>query len=298
MAHRKNITVTLLALLACSIQLQAQDAMPRHEVTGAVSFGPVAMPFHGNAEWTAKNGFGISGNAAYTLWFNSHVGIQAGIGIKHLETMTEQSAGPLDFTLSGILPLNNLGIVGFDGNTLANIHATAASCDEKQYYTFLEVPLRAALAWNNFYGNVGVAYAKAVKSWAKYSYNDVRYEITGLPEMEVTPPAPVPVNLTGTTAGKVTDDAMYKPSFLLFDGEIGYRFTTNPEDKMRLTFGLSLYTRCALSRFATETVAEPLAIESTTVTAALPSSTSLVDNIGFYECGIRLNIMLGCGNAD
>lgn len=293
MKHTKNLIAILLTLTACSFTLQAQDAIPRHEVTASFSLGPNAMPFKGSAAWTSNNGFIVAPGLGYTFWFNQHVGLQTGIVLKHVSFATEYNSGAVEYDFTGMLSMNS----DTYGNTTANIHGTASSCMEKQYYDFIEIPIHVALTWNNVYGNFGFSYAKAVCSSAKYSYDGVRYSINDLPDMGVTMPSPVPVALNTAAEGKVENGSMYRPSFFLFDGEVGYRFSPDATAKDQLRFGVGLYGRCALNSYMPEATGEMFSLENGKVSTAQPSTTGLVEKIGYYEFGLRLSLLLGFGHA-
>lgn len=293
MKHTKNLIAILLVLTACNVTLKAQDPTPRHEVSASFGLGLDGMPFKGPVDWKSNNGFIVAPGLGYTFWFNQHVGLQTGIVLKHVSYATEYNSGAVENDFTGMLPMN----ADTYGNTTANIHGTASSCMEKQSYDFIEIPIHVALTWNNVYGNFGFSYAKAVFSSAKYSYDEVRYTITDLPDMGVTMPSPVPVALNTAAEGKVENGSMYRPSFFLFDGEVGYRFSPNPTAKDQLRFGVGLYGRCALNSYMPEVTGEMFSLENGKVSTAQPSTTGLVEKIGYYEFGLRLSLLLGFGKA-
>lgn len=277
-----------MALAACSISLQAQKANPRHEISASV-YGTniVSMPFSGDLSWEAQNGTSHGIGLDYTYWFNKHVGLQAGLRANKMNH--QQNMGNIDLNFSGILPLSSIGIVGGTGNTTVNLNGKAKACTEKQEFTYVELPIRLALKGKFLYGNFGVSVAKAVSGKSEYNYDNVEYAVLALPDLGVTMPSPVPVTFAGKTSNTIKGDDMYKPLFCLLGGEVGFRFNLCKA----FAIGVGVYGKYALPQMKSSQDNEVFPLQGTIIDLSQPSTTPLVDNIGYYEAGLRLTAFLG-----
>lgn len=291
MTHTKKILISLLAFAACGNVLQAQETAPRHEVS--VTFqglGLGSMPFKGGQSWNDQPGLSLGFGVGYTYWFNTHFGFHTGLRVNRLSH--NQQINNLDMALTASLPMSSLGIPGGSGMTTVNMNAKAASVQEEQQYTFVELPLMLAMRCHQWYVNFGLSLAKAVSASADYSYSDPSCAITELPDLGVTPTTPVPMTLTGETEGNVKNHNMPKPFYCLIAAEAGYNIPVS--DATNLSVGL--YGRLAPVAYKTKNAVEAYAIQSDATYQLLqPSTTTMAEKKGYYEVGLSIGLNLGLG---
>ena len=276
--------------------LQAQEETPKHELS--VSFqglGLGAMPFSGPVEWDDQPNLSLGFAINYTYWFNNTFGVRTGVRVNSLSH--NQRIGNLDIPWTTSLPLSSLGLPGGSALTTVNLRGTATSLQEEQRYTFIEVPILLAMRFDGFFVNLGVSLAKAVNASADYSYTDPACVITALPDLGVTPTSPVPMTLNGAKEGTVKNADMVKPFYCLLDVEAGYNFPIGDASSI----ALGLFGRFAPVKYTNENPVDVYVLDPTastaTYTVAQPTTTTLVEKIGYYELGISLGLNFGLGRS-
>ena len=293
---KKTIIILGLAIFSLSpftshlSPLQAQETGVKHEVTLGVQGGLGSMPFKGPATWNDQPGLAIGAGVGYTYWFNQHWGIHAGLRLGRLNH--NEKISNLDIPFSAQLPLSSLGMPGGSGTTTVNLRGTATSVQEERTYTFVELPIQAALKFDNLYFNLGISLAKAVGATGNYSYTDPGCYITELPDLGVVTTTPVPMTLDGVAERDVKNTDMVKPFYCLLAGEAGYRFPLGETTSL----GLGVYGRFAPFAYKTDDPATVYGIQpDATYKVVQPSTNALVEKTGYYEVGLTLAVNLGLG---
>lgn len=291
MTHTKKILACLLALTACGNALQAQETEPRHEMSATLQgLGLGSMPFSGSQSWNDQPGLSLGFGLGYTYWFNEHFGFRTGLRINRMTH--NQKITNLDMPFTAALPLSSLGIPGGSSTTSVVMRAGASSIQEEQVYSYIELPLQVAMRFDKIYLNLGVSLAKAVSATADYSYSDPTCAITELPDLGVTPTTPVPMVLTGEKEGSVKNRDMSKPFYFLLAAEAGYNIPVG--DATNLSVGL--FGRFAPIKNKTDNAVDAYAIQpDATYQLTQPSTSTLVEKVGYYEVGLSVGVNFGLG---
>lgn len=290
MSYTKKILVGLLTLAVCGNLLQAQEEAPRHEVSATFQgLGLGSMPFKGQS-WNDQPGLSLGFGVGYTYWFGNSFGFRTGLRMNRMSFNQEISNFDNDF--SAPLPMSSLGLPGGSGLTTVNLNSKAASIQEEQQYSFVELPLMLAMRCRHWSFNVGLSLAKAVSATADYSYTDPSCSIVGLPDLGVTPATPVPMTLTGETGGSVRNRNMAKPLYCLLAAEAGYNIPVG--DAADLSIGL--FGRFAPVASKTRDAAEAYTISpDASYHLSQPSTSTLAERKGYYEVGLSLGLNFGIG---
>lgn len=288
----KTSKVTIaLAVALCLLGLpkaQAQDANTHELSLSFQGIGIGSMPFSGSASWNDNPGLSLGFNVGYTYWLNQRVGLRTGLRFNRMAY--SQKIQNLDLPFSAVLPLSSIGIPGGTGNTTVNLHSAASAIEESRHYYFLELPLQAALRFDQVYLNLGISLSKAVSADGKYEYADPACEIEALPELGITMPAPVPMTMTGEKEGSVKNADMAKPFYLLLDAEAGYNFRINEVTSI----GVGLFGRFAPFAYKTDNTPDHYAIhDDATFNVIQPAASTLVEKMGYYEVGLSLGVNFG-----
>lgn len=290
MTQTKRILVSFLALVACALPLHAQQAAP-HEVS--VSFqglGLGSMPFSGSVSWNDQPGVSLGFSAGYTYWLNERVGLRTGLRWSSMSHNHQISNLSMPFSLP--LKMSSLGYTTGTGVTTVNMQSHATSVQEEQHYTFIELPLQAALRWNKIYLNLGISLAQALTANSDYSYKDPSCDIVALPEMGITMTTPVPLKLEGATEGHVKNSDMAKPFYFLLDAEAGYKFYLNDVTSI----GVGLFGRLAPIAHQPKSETDAFLIQpDATYKLVQPSTSMQVERIGYYEIGLSVGVNFGLG---
>lgn len=290
MNKKKIVICTLAALLLGAGSLKAQNKMaPKemipHEIS--ISFlcpGTMATPFTGSlVDWSSKPKYAIGFGADYTYWFNPHIGIMAGFKFNYVNNTQEGGEFQADF--NGTLTVNGVGF------THADVHAVTTGVSESHTMFLAEAPVRLALSLGGAYLNLGVSIATAITDYGYYAYDQTTYTVSELTDMGVTLPD-VPVTLKENLEGETfqTEDARW-PFYVLLAGELGYKFRMD----MRNAISLSLYGRYALNQNNPDGHNAPYRLHRDNIYVTQPSTTSMVEKIGYYECGLRIVYHYGAG---
>ena len=274
--------------------LSAQEKeLPRHEVSvnfQGLGFG--SMPFSGDKDWNNHAGLSLGFGMNYTYWFNDHVGFRTGLRLNSLTH--SQSLDNLNIPFNATMSLSSLGLPGGSGNTNVSLLGTATAIDEQMQYTFVELPLQLALRCDNLFLHVGVSLAKAVKATASYSYEEPDCSITALPDLGITMPSPVPVTLGGEKERVAKSRDIAKPFYCLLDAEVGYTFHVHEATSL----SVGLFGRLAPVSYSTDADKEVYTAHANnppTYTVEQPSTTKLVEKMGYYEVGLNVALNLGIG---
>ena len=300
--NKKQIILTSLVVALMGVgSLKAQNTAntmaptekPYQDVTVSL-YGPgmAAMTYAGgDAEWNNKIGYAIGLGADYTYWFSEKVGVTAGLKMTYMNSVHECTnyatsfSGPLSITTSG-------SAVTTPANTLFDLRGRANEVSETRTMSYVEIPVRLALDIDNIYLNLGVSAIVAMTNYASFYYEGTSYEITGLPTMGISLPN-VPVSLQDTrsnTTFQSTDAAW--PFYVLLAAEAGYKFRLDD----RNAISLGVYGRYAVVDSKTNGELNAFNLNSNRrVYTSQPSSTSMVEKIGYYEFGLRIAYHYGIG---
>lgn len=288
MTHTKKILISLLVLAACGNVLQAQEVTPRHEVSASLQGGIASMPFHGSVSWKDTPGFSLGFGVNYTYWFSEKYGFRTGLRLNRMSH--NQKTENLDLPFDAMLPLSSIGIVGGSGLTTVSLRGFASTVEEHRQYTFIELPLQLAMRFDRVHLAFGISLAKAFSAEGDYNYRDLGYSVTALPDLGVTLPAPVDVPLVGESEGIVNNADMVKPFFWMLAIDAEYKFYTSNF----MGLGLGLYGRYAPVAYNVNDPAQVFDIQSdASYRVVLPSTTTLVDRVSYYEVGVSLNVSFG-----
>lgn len=280
--------LAVLLLGAGSLKAQnkmAPKTMVPHEIS--VSFlcpGAMATPFTGSlVEWSSKPRYALGFGADYTYWFNPHIGIMAGFKFNYVNNI--QEGGEIQADFNGTLTVKGMGF------THADVHAVTTGVTEGHTMFLAEVPLRLALSLGNAYLNLGVSLATALTNYGYYTYDQATYTVSELTDMGVTLPD-VPVTLKENLNGETfqTEETSW-PFYVLLAGELGYKFRFDERNAL----SLSLYGRYALNQNNPDGTNAPYRLTKDNIYVTQPSTTSLVEKIGYYECGLRIVYHYGVG---
>ena len=282
-----------MALLGTSAVQAQEKELPRHEVSvnfQGLGFG--SMPFSGDKDWDNHAGLSLGFGMNYTYWFNDHVGFRTGLRLNSLTH--SQSLDNLNIPFNATMSLSSLGLPGGSGNTNVSLLGTATAIDEQMQYTFVELPLQLALRCDNLFLHVGVSLAKAVKATASYSYEEPDCSITALPDLGITMPSPVPVTLGGEKERVAKNRDIAKPFYCLLDAEVGYTFHVHEATSL----SVGLFGRLAPVSYSTDADKDVYTVHVNnppTYTVEQPSTTKLVEKMGYYEVGLNVALNLGIG---
>lgn len=283
MKRNQIITALFSVLLLTAGSLKAQDSVsaPRdYKGEVAVSmYGPAAagMPFSGDIDWKSKRGYSLGFGADYTHWFNQNIGLAAGLKITYLTTT--QESGAFNEEVGGTLPVTGLG------NQQVVVNASATQASETKTMTFVEIPVRLALEKNDFYCNLGASLAIALTNYSQYSYSTDGYALEQVTSMGITMPAPVPLSLNDNKSGNIfqsTDLAW--PVYVLVGGELGYRFRLDEQNAI----SLGLFGRYGLLQSKPDGDDQSFTLQNDRIGVNMPSATTHVDKMGYYEIGLRI----------
>lgn len=280
-----------MALAAGGATLQAQESASRQELSVAFQgLGLGSMPFKGAQSWNNQPGLSVGFGVGYTYWLNERIGLRTGLRMSNMSH--NHQIKNFDMPFDAMLKLSSLGFPGGSGLSTVSMHSTASTLEEKQNYTYVELPLQAAMRFNRIFVNLGISLAKAVSATADYSYSDPVCEVTALPDLGITLGTPVSLTLNGANSGQVANADMVKPFFFLLDGEAGYNFPLS--DATSIDVGL--YGRLAPITHKTKKTADAYSIQTDATYQLLqPSASSLVEKIGYYEFGVSVGVNFGFG---
>lgn len=287
MTHTKRLLISLLAIAACGNALQAQNATPRHEVSASLQgLGLGSTPFRNSLSWNDQPGLALGFNLGYTYWFNTNFGIRSGVRVNILSH--NQVINNLDMTFTSSLPLSSIGFPGGNQMTPITLRTTAASVQEEQQYTFVEVPILLAMRYQQVYANFGLSLAKAVNATADYSYTDPSCAITYVKYTNTHPN--VPLNSRGALEGSVKNRNMEKPFFVPLAAEVGYNIPIG--DVTNISVGL--FGRFAPFAYKTDNAVDAYGIQpDATYRVVQPSNSTMAEKRGYYEVGVSLGVNFG-----
>ena len=292
--NTKQIIIGVLVLVvmgAGSRTLKAQndtlsEKLPLNEVAVAFYSGSAATPFKGGAaDWNSKFNYAVGFGGDYTYWFNKHIGISAGVRLTYMSNTQESEEFSTVF--EGTLPV--VGIAG--GNTGVRLRSITSTVSELRTMTFAEIPLRLSLAMNDIYANIGVSLATAITNYAAYSYAATGYVMTDLTDAGVVLPD-VPVQLPDYRDGSSfqTEETSW-PFHVMLAVEAGYKFRMDE----RNAISLGIYGRYALTQSTPNGSNQSMTLANNCVSMAQPSTTALVEKIGYTEFGLRITYHYGIG---
>lgn len=285
--HKKQTIISLIAvMLLAAGSLKAQDSVSvtpttrdyRGEITGSV-YGPAAagLPFSGDIDWKVTTGYSMGFGADYTHWFSKNIGIAAGLKITYLTGTQKSSAFTDDIT--GTLPVAGIG----DQSVVVKASATEAS--ELRTMTFIEIPVRLALEYNNIYCNLGVSLSLGVTSFSNYTFEGNSNALSEVTSMGIAMNPTMPLSVDNTTRGSVFGNGdLPFPVMGLIGGELGYRFCLDE----RNAISLGLFGRYGLLRYNPDGDGQAFRLANNKIEALQPSASSHVDKVGYYELGLRI----------
>ncbi|MBQ4376079.1 MAG: hypothetical protein II793_00100, partial [Bacteroidales bacterium] len=224
MTHRAihtNIALLLTAILLAAVPLKAQNSTtclkPKGEIAVSV-YGPAmaSLPFKSDFEWNDNRGYSMGFGADYTHWYNRHFGLTAGFKITYLTH--SQTSGIINENFNGTMPMTGLGA------TSVVMRGTANTVNETQTMTFAEIPVRLSFEAGNAYLNLGAALSVALTDYSDFAYNGTGYAVTELPDMGVSLPVEVPVQLNGRTRNSNFPSELSRTVYGLLSAELGYKF--------------------------------------------------------------------------
>ena len=289
MIHRvihTNIAVLLTAILIVAMPLNAQNSTcikPQGEIAVSV-YGPAmaSLPFVSDFEWNDNHGYSMGFGADYTHWYNRHFGLTAGFKITYLTH--SQTSGVINENFNGTMPMTGLGA------TSVVMRGTANTVNETQTMTFAEIPLRLSFEAYNAYFNIGAALSVALTDYSDFSYSGNGYAITGLPDMGVTLSNAVPISLNGRTRSSNFPSELSRTIYGLACAELGYKFRFDNRNAV----SLGVFGRYAFLPAKTENN-KTFNLTNGNITAIQPSTTTIVDKMGYYEIGLRIAYHYGIG---
>ena len=292
--NTKHFIIGAMALVVLGVgsrTLQAQNALapeelPLNEVTVAFYPGAAATPFKGgDADWNSKFNYAVGFGGDYTYWFNKTIGVSAGLKLTYMSNTQESEKFSTVF--EGTLPV--AGIAG--GNTGVRLRSTTETVSETRTMSLVEIPIRLSLNFNDIYANIGVSLATAITNYGSHSYGETDYVMTELTTAGVMLPD-VPVQLPDSRVGSTfqSEDISW-PFHVMLAAEAGYRFRMDD----RNAISLGLYGRYALTQNSPDGKNQPMTLSRNRVSTAQPSTTALVEKIGYTEFGLRIAYHYGVG---
>lgn len=283
-----KISFLLATLLVTATTLTAQNAMaPNHRPDGEIAvsvYGPAmaSLPFRSDFEWNDNRGYSMGFGADYTRWLNTYIGLSAGFKITYLTH--NQTSGVIHENFAGTIPMNG------NSTTSVLMQGTSTNVTETQTMTFAEIPLRISFEAYNAYLNIGAALSVALTDYSDFSYGGNGYAITGLPDMGVTLPNAVPVALKGRTRSSNFPSKLSRTIYGLACAELGYKFRFDNRNAV----SLGVFGRYAFLPANTENN-KTFTLTNGNIIAIQPSTTTIVDKMGYYEIGLRIAYHYGIG---
>lgn len=289
MNKKQTMICALAALLLSAGSLRAQDngnsPAYRGELGVSIYMPTLAsMPFEGSLEWKDKLGVSYGIGADYTYWFNQFLGLSGGLRYTLIEHNQEVAVPQMKF--------NGTHTITAFGLTDVTMLAKDININEEHTVNMLEIPLMINLKKNNAYLNLGVSLAFALSHNANYGYKVASFSITDVPAMGITLPAPVPVTLDGNIEEVHSEPTSLDKIFLCELGaEVGYLFRYN--DRNAVSVGL--FGRYGLNKLESTSTDNPYILANGHIAALQPSTTNMIDNMGYYEVGLRITYHYGLG---
>jgi len=283
MLRKNGINIMIIVVLVLTTNNTiAQGSRCQHEIGGSI-FAPAiaSLSYHGPVAWKNEVGVNWGIGANYTYWINNNIGVST--SLKFTLSNSSHITNDAEALFNSTVPIDGYG------NTNVTVRSTIGTVSESQTTSMLEIPICFAWHYQSLYINTGFAFMACLSNYANYTYEHSEYAVIAVPDMGITTPFPIPVDLPerGMSPQGMNDRNL--PLFCLLAIDANYRFFNYGNN----TFSVGIYGRYALNTYKYNAKSPIYMMSSEMVTSNLPSTTDLVERVGYYEIGLRLSYNYG-----